>query len=91
MRRAVALVVVRVRPRSSQGMVLSQDELVISVAAPPAGGRATEEARRSLAGALGVPPSTVALRAGAWSRVKLFVVSGLDAGQVRARLRSSRG
>jgi len=72
-------------------MSLSEDELVISVAAPPAGGRATEEARRSLAGALGVPPSTVALRAGARSRVKLFVVSGLDAEQVRDRLRSNSG
>jgi uncharacterized protein YggU (UPF0235/DUF167 family) len=82
-----ALVGVRVRPRSKPAVALSEKELVLSVAAPPSEGRATEEARRSLAVALGVPPSMVALRAGAHSRDKVFFVSGLGAGQVLARLR----
>jgi uncharacterized protein YggU (UPF0235/DUF167 family) len=86
-----ALVRVRVRPRSRPAVALSGEGLVLSVAAPPAEGRATEEARRSLASALGVPQSTVALHTGARSREKVFLVSGLDAGQARERLRPHRG
>jgi uncharacterized protein YggU (UPF0235/DUF167 family) len=82
-----ALVRVRVRPRSNPAVVLTGEGLIISVAAPPAEGRATEEARRSLAGVLEVPPSAVSLRTGARSRDKVYFVSGLDAGQVRGRLR----
>jgi uncharacterized protein len=86
-----ALVRVRVRPRSRPAVAFYPEELVISVPAPPSEGRATEEARRSLAGVLGVPPSTVSLRAGARSREKVFLVSGLDAGEVLARLRQQPG
>lgn len=63
--------------------------LTIGVAAPAAEGRATEEARRALAGALELPPSTVRLRSGARSRVKVFVVAGLDAAEVVRRLDSA--
>ncbi|MFI9640097.1 DUF167 domain-containing protein [Micromonospora sp. NPDC051925] len=48
--------------------------LVIAVTAPAVDGRATEAARRALAGALGVRPAAVALRTGAASRDKLFLV-----------------
>lgn len=48
--------------------------LVVAVRAPAVDGRATEAARRALAEALGVRPASVALRTGATSRDKLFLV-----------------
>jgi uncharacterized protein YggU (UPF0235/DUF167 family) len=85
-----AVLAARVRPRSQPGLSVRDDVLTIGVAAPPADGRATEEARRALAGALGVPPSSVRLRAGGAggrrSRSKLFEVAGLTAAQVTRRL-----
>lgn len=48
--------------------------LVVAVAARAVDGKATEAARRALAGALAVPASAVSLRAGAASRDKLFTV-----------------
>jgi uncharacterized protein YggU (UPF0235/DUF167 family) len=77
---------VRVRPRSRPSVSLEQDGLVISVAAPPERGRATEEARRALAEALGLPPSAVALRTGAAVRQKVFSVTGVQAAEARSRL-----
>jgi uncharacterized protein len=59
---------------------------VIRVAAAPEKGRATEEARRGLAAALGVPPASVSLRSGKTARRKIFEVSGLDAASVRESL-----
>ncbi|MFC8849045.1 MULTISPECIES: DUF167 domain-containing protein [unclassified Micromonospora] len=73
-------VAVRVKPGAARARVGGRHDgphgpaLVIAVNAPPVDGRATEAARRALADALGVRPSTVALRAGAASRDKLFVV-----------------
>lgn len=49
--------------------------LVVAVQAPAVDGRATEAARRALAGALGIRASAVELRAGAASRDKLFRVA----------------
>jgi uncharacterized protein YggU (UPF0235/DUF167 family) len=48
--------------------------LVVAVNAVAVDGRATEAARRALAGALGLRPATVTLRSGAASRDKLFTV-----------------
>lgn len=59
---------------------------MVSVAAPPQKGRATEEARRALAAVLGVPPSAVELRTGATARRKVFVVSGIPVVEARTRL-----
>jgi uncharacterized protein YggU (UPF0235/DUF167 family) len=66
---------------------LSGDQIVIRVRALPQDGRATEEARRALAAALGVPPSVVALRRGRRSRVKVFEVAELTRDEVLQRLR----
>ncbi|WKU08515.1 DUF167 domain-containing protein [Micromonospora sp. HUAS LYJ1] len=63
--------------------------LVIAVTAPAVDGRATEAARRALAGALGVRPAAVALRTGAASRDKLFLVDGATP-EVTALLRRLR-
>lgn len=80
------LVAVRVRPRSRPGLELTDGGLVIRVAAVPEKGRATEEARRALAEALGVAPSAVTLRSGAAARRKTFVVRGPSATEARQQL-----
>jgi uncharacterized protein YggU (UPF0235/DUF167 family) len=73
-------VVARVKPGSARARVGGRFDgphgpaLVIAVNAPAVDGRATEAARRALAGALGVRPAAVSLRAGAASRDKLFLV-----------------
>ena len=77
-------VAVRVKPGASRDRVGGRFDgphgpaLVIAVHAPAVDGRATEAARKALAGALGVRPSTVTLRAGAASRDKLFLVERPD-------------
>jgi len=81
-------ITVRVRPRSAQpGVEVRDGRVVVRVQAPPVDGRATEEARRRIAGALGVPPSRVALRSGASSRDKVFGVDGLSDEAALLRLR----
>ena len=85
------LVSVRVRPRSRPGLSLTDGGLVISVAAPPEKGRATEEGRRALAAALDVPPSSVELRSGAAARRKVFVVTGVAVVDVRRLLLAAAG
>jgi uncharacterized protein len=73
---------VRVKPGSSRARVGGCFDgplgpaLVIAVNAPPVDGRATEAARRALAGSLQVRPAAVVLRSGAASRDKLFLVEG---------------
>jgi uncharacterized protein len=82
----VVLVSVRVRPRSTRGLAVTDGGLVLSVAAAPEKGRATEEARRALAEALGLPATTVSLRSGPATRRKVFAVAGLSPVVVRERL-----
>ncbi len=83
----MAKVTVRVVPRSKRAAVHAGPQGVrIHVRAAPEGGRATEEARRALADAVGVPPSTVRLLQGATSRTKVFDVVGVSAADLRVRL-----
>jgi uncharacterized protein YggU (UPF0235/DUF167 family) len=78
---------VRVTPRSARaGVEASGEEVRVHVHAPPDAGRATEEARRALASALGVPQSRVVLRSGARSRRKMFEVQGMTSEEVLRRL-----
>ncbi|MDM4719969.1 DUF167 domain-containing protein [Micromonospora sp. WMMA1363] len=76
-------VAVRVKPGSARARVGGRFDgphgpaLVVAVTAPAVDGRATEAARRAVADALGVRPAAVALRAGAASRDKLFLVDGV--------------
>src|SRR5437660_1730151 len=61
----VASITVRVVPRSSRAIVERWPRgIVVRVRAPAEAGRATEEARRVLAAALGTPRSRVTLRTG---------------------------
>lgn len=86
----MASVTVRVVPRARRPAVeAGPDGVVVRVRAAPEGGRATEEARRALARALGLPPSRVSLRAGARSRTKVFEVRGLDVEDLEMRLRAT--
>jgi uncharacterized protein len=83
----MARVTVRVTPRAGRTEVLAAGgEVRVRVRAAPAEGRATEEARRALADALGVPPSAIRLVTGERSRVKVFDVEGMDAHEVAMRL-----
>lgn len=84
------VVAVRVKPGASRTRVGGCHQgghgpaLVVAVTAPAVGGRATEAARRALAGALAVRPAAVALHRGATSRDKLFTVPAELAARVRA-------
>jgi uncharacterized protein YggU (UPF0235/DUF167 family) len=84
----VASVSVRVMPRSDRTAVeRSVGRIVVRVRSAPEGGRATEEARKALATALGVPPTSLTLARGRHSREKVFEVSGLSRDEVLQRLR----
>jgi hypothetical protein len=84
-------VAVRVKPGASRIRVGGTypgpqgPSLVVAVTAPAVDGRATEAARRALAGALGVRRSAVSLRTGATSRDKVFLVAD-DSTEVADRL-----
>ncbi|TDC65189.1 DUF167 domain-containing protein [Micromonospora sp. KC207] len=92
-------VAVRVKPGAARARVGGRHDgphgpaLVIAVNAPPVDGRATEAARRALADALGIRPAAVALRAGAASRDKLFLVERPTPGLAEAlrRMRDGTG
>ena len=88
----VAALTLRVVPRSPRAAVERHgDGLVIRVQSPPEGGRATEEARRLVAEALGVPRAAVVLRTGARSRTKIYEIEGLSEAELRARVASIPG
>jgi uncharacterized protein YggU (UPF0235/DUF167 family) len=86
---AMGRIRVRVIPRSSRaGTTMEGGRVVVRVHAAPVGGRATDEARRSIAAALGVGPSRVLLRAGATARDKVFEVQGVSSEEAVSRLRA---
>lgn len=84
----MAVVTVRVVPRAASPSVSRRPDgtLVVRVRSAPEGGRATVEARRVLARALGVAPSRITLRTGARSRTKVLAVDGLSDDEVAMRL-----
>ena len=87
----MGVVAVRVLPRSSTSRVeVVADAIVVRVRAPAVEGRATEEARRTLAAALEVPRTAVTLRSGRRSREKRFEVAGITEAQARQRLLGRR-
>jgi uncharacterized protein YggU (UPF0235/DUF167 family) len=88
----VGSLTVRVVPRSTKvangtGVEVSTDGIVVRVRAAPEGGRATEEARKALAAALGTPVSGVTLRRGRRSREKVFELAEMTEEQALQRLR----
>jgi uncharacterized protein len=78
---------VQVAPRAGRTEVrLEGERVLVRVKAPPIEGRATDEARRALAAALGIPPSGVRLRSGARARHKLFELDGISSEEALRRL-----
>jgi uncharacterized protein YggU (UPF0235/DUF167 family) len=84
----LAVIIVRVRPGSASDRIgpYAEGVLSLSVTRPPAEGAATDAARRLLARALEIPPSTVSLVAGARSRTKRFEAAGLTDATASSRL-----
>lgn len=79
---------VRLTPRSGRDEVigLDGDLLRARVKAPPVEGRANEALLRLLAGALGVPRTSLRIIRGQRGRDKLVAVEGLETEEVRERL-----
>lgn len=77
-----------VTPRAAQDRVgpYVDRELQVRVTRPPVGGEANEAVRRLVATAIGLPPSALALEAGARSRRKRFAVIGISDAELAARL-----
>lgn len=83
-----AVLEVSVRPKAGRCRLAgrSGDRVRIEVTAAPEGGRATREAVRVLARALGVPVSAVTVLRGERSRHKTLLVRGLGVADCLARL-----
>lgn len=80
---------VRVRARGARDELLGMSEgtLLARVSAPPVDGRANRALCKLIAGALGVPPSSVAVARGERSREKLVRVRGVDSASIERTLR----
>jgi uncharacterized protein len=79
---------VHARPRAKKSRVLGvrEGKLDVSLAAPPVDGAANAELIQTLAKALGVPKSAVAIVRGETGRAKLVEVYGVAEDELRARL-----
>jgi uncharacterized protein YggU (UPF0235/DUF167 family) len=85
----MASITVRVVPRSDRTKVeLRPGGVIVRVRSAPERGRATQEAARALADAVGVAPSRVRLRAGARSRTKTFDVEDMTPEELERRIRN---
>ncbi len=83
-----AYVRLHVKPGASREAVVGEHggALKVAVTAPPERGRANEAAEALLARVLGLKRRAVAIVAGATSREKRALVSGLSPDEVKARL-----
>lgn len=88
-----AILTIQVQPKASKSecVGLHGDALKIRVAAPPIDGRANEALLEFLAMQLKVPPSTLAIHAGAGGRHKRVLCRTLKAADVLARLGLTAG
>lgn len=80
------MVAVRVTPRAGRDEIAGyvNGELEVRVTVPPDGGRANAAVCRLVAGALGVPKSSVSVVRGSTSRHKMLAVEGIDADTLHA-------
>jgi uncharacterized protein YggU (UPF0235/DUF167 family) len=85
-----ASLVVQAHPRASSDRVgpFAGGVLQVRVARPAAGGEANEAIRRLLARTLGTAPSRVRLAAGSRGRQKRYLIEGMRADELAARLRA---
>lgn len=79
----------RVSPRARRSAIdgVVEGALRVRIAAPPVEGAANKAVSAYLARVLGVPRRDVSLLAGEQSRQKVVRVGGLNAAQIRQRLR----
>ncbi len=84
---------VRLTPRAARPRVelLEDGSLAVRVSAPPVDGQANAALVKAVAKALRLAPSRVRIVRGEHSREKMLRVEGLEAGEIRARLRAPRG
>ncbi len=82
---------VHAKPRASKSRVVGVRDgaLDVAIAAPPVDGAANAELVATLAKALAVPKSAIAIVRGETGRAKLLALEGLTEGEVRARLAGS--
>lgn len=80
---------ISVRPRAGKCRIVDvgPDRVRIEVTAAPEGGKATEQALRTLAEALGVNPSVMKLLTGKTTRHKTVLVTGAVAADCESRLK----
>jgi len=85
--------VVRLTPRAGQDRIdgwttdaSGRPLLQARTTAPPTDGRANAALTKMVARAVGLPPSAVAVTAGAMSRVKTLQLDGIDEAWARERL-----
>jgi len=88
-----AIITIQVQPKASKSecVGLHGDALKIRIAAPPIDGRANDALLEFLATQLNVPPSTLAIHAGAGGRHKRVLCTTLHAADVLARLGLTEG
>ena len=79
---------VRIHPRARKNAITGElgDALKLSLAAPPAEGRANQACIEFFANLLKVPRSSVTIASGQTSRNKLVRVTGMPAEEIRRRL-----
>ena len=87
-----AVLTVRAHPRAAREAVgpVVAGVLEVRVTRPATDGQANAAVRRLVAGALGVAPSRLRLVSGERARTKRFVLEGVDAAQLAARLERIR-
>ena len=82
----------RVLPRAKRNEIvelLSDGTLKVRLTAPPVGGKANQALIKFLSKLLGVAKSKIEIRSGATSRNKLISVKGIDAHEVREKIKAA--
>ena len=88
----MARLTVKVHPRARRSALAGRlgDAWKISLAAPPADGKANDECVRFLAELAGVPRSRVRILMGLTSRLKVVEIEGVTEAELESRLAANR-
>lgn len=80
---------VKVTPKSKVRKLenLGDGSFIVKVSAPPEDGKANKEVIEMLADYFDVPRSKIALKSGASSRQKIFLVEGADPAKIKPQLK----
>jgi uncharacterized protein len=90
-KRSGCILCVRLKPAASREKIVSvgAHEVGIAVTAAPVEGKANEAMLRLLAKTLGIPKSSVTLRTGASSRIKLVDIAVMTKEEILKRLQET--